>query len=44
MPIQRLRLRPSRWQVISAERLLDTPFILLARVGSHAAEILAQRQ
>jgi hypothetical protein len=31
------------WGGISAEKLLDTPFVLLARDRSHAAEILAQR-
>jgi hypothetical protein len=44
VPIQRLRLRPWRWQGISAEQLVDTPFILLPRDGSHAAEIFARRE
>ncbi len=34
----------AEWEGISAEQLLDTPFVLLARDVSHAAEILAQRQ
>lgn len=33
----------AEWGGISADVLLDTPFILLARDRSHAAEILAQR-
>lgn len=33
----------AEWGDISAEQLLDTPFVLLARDGSQAAEILAQR-
>ena len=33
----------AEWGDISAERLLDTPFVLIARDASHAAEILAQR-
>ena len=33
----------AEWGHISAEQLLDTPFVLLARDGSQAAEILAQR-
>lgn len=32
------------WGGISAELLLDTPFVLLARDRSHAVEILAQRR
>ncbi|MFL5863806.1 MAG: TIGR03621 family F420-dependent LLM class oxidoreductase, partial [Solirubrobacteraceae bacterium] len=31
------------WGDITAEQLLDTPFVLLARDASHALEILAQR-
>ena len=34
----------AEWGDISAEQLLDTPFVLLARDGSQAAEILAQRR
>ena len=33
----------AEWGDITAEQLLDTPSILLARDASHAAEILAQR-
>ena len=34
----------AQWGGISAEQLLDTPFVLLARDRSHAMEILAQRR
>lgn len=34
----------AEWGGISAEQLLDTPFVLLARDPLHAAEILAQRR
>jgi len=33
----------AEWGDISPGQLLDTPFVLIARDGSHAAEILAQR-
>jgi probable F420-dependent oxidoreductase len=33
----------TEWGGISAEQLLDTPFVLIARDASHAAEILARR-
>lgn len=33
----------AEWGAISAEQLLDTPFVLLARDRSHAADILTQR-
>jgi probable F420-dependent oxidoreductase len=33
----------AEWGAITAEQLLDTPFILLARDAAHAVEILAQR-
>ena len=39
----RQRNSPPSGGDISAERLLDTPFVLIARDASHAAEILAQR-
>ena len=34
----------AEWGAISPEQLLDTPFVLLARDPSHAAEILHQRR
>lgn len=34
----------AEWEGISAVQLLDTPFVLLARDASHAAELLAQRR
>jgi probable F420-dependent oxidoreductase len=43
-PAQAARRLAESFQTLSAELLLDTPFVLLAHDRAHAAEILAQRR